>query len=606
MSISMKSKTLLSLCLSSLLGASASYAATPQTTESPPIPLAAPTIKSSGNNASAATTRSEREAFLALQPLMQVSQTKLADGTTLELLNLNPSVGRWLILKEKSPNGSMREAHIDTGQEVTRFMSLTANGLRIQLASDIQSNTQPNSSTAQGSAHQPSQGLLSNLLKNTSIKSTTVKANKGIECPLGTAAERQQVFALTSEPYRLACNGSFFVRGRAKGYKSSLESVTDWLRAQGSFGESIINWQKDLFPTRGDSGQASAGAVKGVANGPEAAGLSSSAPKSLSSGNLGLSTTLKGSALPTGGWAPVQGASGVWVSMAAPSYVTPLPTQASSSTSLVYLLAMDLNQMDLRYAVGVEHPSLGWSGRAPQPHPGPGPDGYSSISPLQRSGVVPPWAMNHLAVVFTGGFKREHSAFKAGPKSLVNHGTHYGFVEAGVVLSPLQVGISTLSQRQGEAPRLNTWTAEDQKQGVSGLLFARQNGYPLVENGKEGSQLAVTFGSNWSGNHEGNAATMRSAVCVTQHDGHRYAIYAVFSKAVPRDMAQVMKAYHCEDSMQLDMNAPALVYAAVVVPNDKGVLVHKPLLSSMLEQNAPEARFASSADTRDFFYLARH
>lgn len=509
----------------------------------------------------------EREAFLALQPLAKTTVSKMADGTKLELIDLNPTIGRWLLLRETQPSGTMREAHLDAGQEGTRQVSLTPTGLLV-------------------------------------TRLSSGKKDKSNDCSLSAPAARAEIFTPRTDPFTLACSGSLFVRGHGKGYKSSLESVTDWLREQGSVGETIINWQKDLFPTRGDAAIATTGGASGSQTGPASALLVAGAPASVRASNLNVKTALGDASMPTGGWVAASDAPGVWVSVAAPSHVPGLNNAPSHSQSLAYLMALDLTQMDLRYSLGVEHPSLGWSSRPPITRVGSGPDGFSS-TPLQRSGIIPPWAQSNLSAVFTGGFKREHSGFKGGEMATKNNGSHYGFAEAGVIFSRLHVGLATFYQRSGETPALKTWTEEDSKKGPGGLLFARQNGFPLLERGVEGSHLNIDRGSNWSGNHEGNSETMRSAVCVTQRNNHRYAIYGVFSKGVPRDMAQIMKAYGCDSSMQLDMNAPALVYAAVVAPNPKGKPTHQPLLKSMVEKGAPEARFATAADTRDFFYAAR-
>lgn len=506
-------------------------------------------------------------AFIALQPLAKTHSARLADGAQLQLVDLNPTIGRWLILRELSPAGAVREAHLDAGQEGSGAVSLTSRGIV--------------------------------------VSRRMAGSDKRVDCPLDSESAREALFKTRAEPFYLVCSNALFVRGRSKGYKSSLESVTDWLRDQGPMGETLINWQKDLFPTRGDPALAGDGAARGAQDGPAPALLSAAAPSSVQAGNLGVAIAERASAFPTGGWVRASKAPGVWLSVAAPAHARALPSSPSSSQSLAYFMALDTSQMDLRYSLGSEHPSLGWSSRPPGPRQGPGPDGISSSAPLQRAGIAPPWAQARLSAVFTGGFKREHSAFKGGPFATQRNGTHYGLVEAGVVFSRLHPGLATLYQRVGEAPTLKLWTEEDNQKGLSGLIFARQNGLPLVEAGKEGGQLGISWGGNWSGNFEGNAETLRSAVCVATRGERRYVIYGVFSKAVPRDMAQLLKAYGCEGAMQLDMNAPALVYAAVTVSDGKGGLTHQPLLKSMTESGAPAARFAASADTRDFFYAAR-
>jgi hypothetical protein len=273
----------------------------------------------------------------------------------------------------------------------------------------------------------------------------------------------------------------------------------------------------------------------------------------------------------------------------------------------VYLMALDLGAMDARYSVGVDHPFVSWSSRAPGPHPGPGPDGFGSLEPLDRVGIVPPWAAAQLQAVVAGGFKREHSGFKDGALSVKNHGSHYGFAEAGVALSRLNAGLATFYQRVGEPARIKVWSAEDEKSGQDGLIFARQNGLPLVVDGKAGPNLAISYGANWSGAQDGSPQTMRSAMCVADNGSSRHAIYAVFTKALPKEMARTLLAYGCQNAMQLDMNAPPLTYAAVAVKKPNGSTRFMPLISSMDDRNfGGSSRFVALPDSRDFFYFVRH
>lgn len=436
------------------------------------------------------------------------------------------------------------------------------------------------------------------------------RSGKAVSCPLGSPAARAPYTQKYIEPFTAVCFGAAFVRSTpAKGYKSSLESVTDWLRDQGPMGETLITWRKDLFPHHGDEAQAAAGPApsgpaSSASDGPAPAFAVPGSPATLSTANLGLSTASR--SIVPGSWLPVLGAPGVWTSISAPAFAPSAFGDDKGSASLAYFMAMEANTIDPRYSVGVDHPSLGWSTRAPAPHDGPGPDGVGSIAPLERVGMVPPWAMSQLAAVITGGFKREHSAFKGGVLSSKNHGSHYGFAEAGVVLSRLHPGLATFFQRVGEAPQIKTWSAQDEERGADKLLFARQNGLPLVENRKPGANLAIDFIGNWSGNQEGNANTMRSSLCIATHGPKTYMVYGVFSSAVPKDMAQLLLAYNCKDAMQLDMNAPALSYGAVVGKDDKGAPRYMPLIGSMDDKNfGGTGRFTNTPDTRDFIYFER-
>lgn len=506
--------------------------------------------------------------LLLLQSGAQTTSAKARDGADVELIDLNPSIGRWLLLRTSGLDGKRRWAHLDLGPEGAAKARLSPDG-------------------------------------NIRIDGPFGQA----ECSLATPTAREALLKSYAQPFAPVCSGKAYVRSRpAKGYKSNLESVTDWLRDQGSLGEQLITWRKDLFPGQGDSAQkASKADVAGAAlhGAPKAAPALPMAPKFISTANLGFA--IPGGAVPTGGWAPIPGAPGAWASIDAPSFAKPLAPGYQGSASLAYFMAIDLSNMEARYSVGVDHPSVGWSTRAPGPRDAPGPDGFDSVSPFERAGMVPPWFQPRLAAVISGGFKREHSAFKGGPLSTRNHGSHYGFVEAGVALSKLQPGLATFFQRDGELPQIKTWGAEDEAKGAAGLLFARQNGLPIVEGGLPGKTLSITAGSNWSGNQDGAPDTMRSALCLARNEeGKPFLIYGVFSKAMPRDMAQLLLAYGCSEAMQLDMNAPALTYAAAMGHGKDGRPKHFPLLSSMADDSSgPLGRFVHQPDTRDFIYLIR-
>jgi len=508
-------------------------------------------------------------ALISVQSKAALSTATTPDGTTIELADLNPSIGRWILLKLPALDGKARWAHLDLGQEGTSRASLSKDG---------------------------------NLI-------ITPRDGKPVVCKLDTPASRDIIAKTYSEPFTAICGGAAFIRSKpAKGYKSNIESVTDWLRSQGPMGEKLITWRKDLFPHAGDIAQdvsSPASVTSPRSDGPPNATLALGSPSSISTANLALRT---GSPkIAPGSWAPVIGAPGVWASIHAPSYAPSVFSDRKASDSLAYLMAIELELHDPRYSLGVDHPAVGWSSRAPAPHTSGGPDGFENIDPIDRVGMVPPWAMTQLTAVIAGGFKREHSAFKAGPLSTKNNGSHYGFVEAGVVLSKLNPGLATFFQRAGEAPQIKLWGPDDEAKGVDKLIFARQNGLPLIDNGSLGNDLDINYLGNWSGNAEGNAQTMRSALCVAERGSKKFIIYGVFSSAVPKDMAQLLKSYGCLNAMQMDMNAPALTYAAVVVKDDKGQMRYIPLIGSMDDKNfGGTGRFTTTPDTRDFIYFARH
>ena len=102
------------------------------------------------------------------------------------------------------------------------------------------------------------------------------------------------------------------------------------------------------------------------------------------------------------------------------------PLDAVESHALDYLVAMDLAQFDVAFVLGTDHPRVGWSPRALDSVRDPnlrGPDGIDSVAPLVVNGLVNPVVVGRTAATFTGGFKREHGAFRYGALAQQNRGT---------------------------------------------------------------------------------------------------------------------------------------------------------------------------------------
>jgi len=158
-----------------------------------------------------------------------------------------------------------------------------------------------------------------------------------------------------------------------------------------------------------------------------------------------------------GEWYAVRDLADVFVSVMTPGAIAPTilhdrnPSVSDlgsvESAALVYLVAFELERFDLRYELGTEHPRLGWSPRPPAAAQDPrvaGPDGIDTAAPLARTGMISPALASRTVATFAGGFKREHGAFRYGPFAGHNHGSHYGFVEEGVIFSTLQPGLATV------------------------------------------------------------------------------------------------------------------------------------------------------------------
>ena len=328
-----------------------------------------------------------------------------------------------------------------------------------------------------------------------------------------------------------------------------------------------------------------------------------------------------------GKWYPVRDAPGMFVSVIQPQAVlethsrgdnAPLAERdAVEAAALDYLVAMDLAQFDLGFALGTDHPRVGWSERVLESMRDPrlpGPDGIDSVAPLVVNGMVNPSIVEKAAATFAGGFKREHGAFRYGALAQQNRGTHYGFIEQGVVFSKLQPGLSTLLIDEAGAVRMKTWTSEDGAR-LPHIKYARQNGVPLIDYDEKSGisspgALIDSWGpGNWSGSSDERLRTVRAGVCLQEAGPARFLIYGYFSTATPRAMARVFKAYGCRYAMHLDMNALEHTYFALYTHQNGQILVEH-LVEGMEAVdrkggNELAPRFLSFPDDRDFFYVTR-
>ncbi len=212
----------------------------------------------------------------------------------------------------------------------------------------------------------------------------------------------------------------------------------------------------------------------------------------------------------------------------------------------------------------------------------PGPDGIDRIAPLVATGLVSPADAAKTVATFTGGFKREHGAFKYGDLAQKNHGSHYGFIEKGVVFSKLQPGLATILVLDNGQIEMKTW-AESDNALLPKIKDARQNGVALVEFDEASHSpipgaLVNRWGpGNWSGSEDMKLRTIRAGAALQQHGGRSYLIYAVFSDATPSAMARVFQAYQCQYALLLDMNALELEHTYLAVYRRVGfAVVYRP------------------------------
>jgi hypothetical protein len=433
-------------------------------------------------------------------------------------------------------------------------------------------------------------------------------------------------------PYVPLCDGRLYLRNQVVGRATKLEKVTDFLRSHVWGGEKFVSLvKKEVYRDRFLEQAAPQSNARSVAAPDEAPApaVRDAARTSFAivPPNLGVEIDGQTQSMVEGEWYAVRDLADVFVSVMTPGAIAPTilhdrNTSVSDlgsveAAALVYLVAFELERFDLHYELGTEHPRLGWSPRPPpaaQDPRLPGPDGIDTAAPLARTGMVSPPLAARTVATFAGGFKRDHGAFRYGPFAERNHGSHYGFVEEGVVFSTLQPGLATVWTTPTGEVQLQTWASQDGAL-VSGIRDARQNGVPLIE--YEASQQKSSPGAwvnrwgegNWSGSANEDLRTVRAGLCLQEAHGHRFLIYGYFSDATPSAMARVFQAYACRYAMQLDMNALEHTYLALyVVRREERVVEHLIEGMAVLDQQSKgelAPRFLSFPDDRDFFYLTR-
>jgi hypothetical protein len=439
----------------------------------------------------------------------------------------------------------------------------------------------------------------------------------------------------TAKPYASLCGGMLYLRNPAIGKATRLEQATDFLREHVWGGERIVNFVRreffqDAYLEKGTTQSVAngPGTVPTLADAPPAASLDPAyASAALLPEHLDIALDAPAGKLLLGRWYAAKGLSGIYVSAIKPEAIASAilnerkgpvnRLDAVESGAVDYLVAFDLAQFDLGFAVGTIHPKVEWSEHvlpAVRDDALAGPDGIGTIAPLVANGMVAPWLAGRTVGTFTGGFKRQHGAFQYGAFAHRNRGSHYGFIEQGTVMSRLVPGLSTLIVLEDGSVVMKTWGAEDEAL-LPRIKDARQNGVPLIEvddaTGRSvpGSLVSRWGPGNWSGSPNEKARTLRAGACLQENDSRRFLIYGYFSDATPSAMARVFQAYGCRYAMHLDMNALEHTYLALYVRRGDQVEVEH-LIDGMSEvdEKTPRGlvpRFLGVPDDRDFFYVTR-
>jgi hypothetical protein len=516
------------------------------------------------------------------------------EAVTASLLNLNPAIGVWYLLKATKP-GSGGEAYFHLEAPISgTSLRLGAQGLEV-----------------------------------------AAPDGRRIACDIFNSRSESSIAAISErgDPYADLCGNLVFLRlgqkGAANGKK---ERWANRARAWKLGG--IVDWYKDTLKEddettatvvgeNGKNPQASAGPRRAEVN-------AAVASQELAVQKIDVELEGEPKGLLPGAWYRLANQAAIYFSLVRigdadpelvrqqPGLVDPLSPKLKSS--LAYMVAFDLSQVALAWSHGTNFPGVGNSSKI-KGASGPGPDGFGTLDPLQMSGLVNPAYFGRVLATMCGGFQREHGVQLGGPHA----GQYNGFMQEGVLLSRMNSGLATVVMYKNGDVDIHPWGDDDEAR-IADIRYARQNGMPLIElNPRTGAfqpgayvRESMSGYANWSGRPkdrieagETQRASERAAACVAENDGRRYLLYGYFALATPSSMALALQAYGCRGAIHLDMNSAEQAYMGILSRSGDSYRVEHPVAEmkeldgreSIDGKNRPVPWYVAEPTQADFFYV---
>ena len=521
-----------------------------------------------------ATSVHEMRAF-AVAGQFSTESGRSSNGIRAELINLNPDINKWFLLKLKS-YGRTRIHHLEN--------TIPANTLKL------------------------TEGGLEIITPGNSI-SMECKLWKGRRNNLAT-----QRFSSHINPYKALCDGLVYLRLK-RSSKTKL-SMTEWgtsILRKSKYGEAIINAFKPWLVSLKAESASSTYSNSATGSMPDTAGypkrpsiIKNTKSNTAVEHSLGVQVHHKGEGLHYGEWYQSKLHKGIYVNLFTVDQIPKNimnsykdrvdPIDEDDLDKLVYFMAYDLDKYAANYAVGTLHPKRD---RSPIRMPG--------IRDLNRTlvpiGSIPPYQITKSVGVFIGGFKRRHSTMRLGP----HRGKVFGYIENGVEWQKLSPGLATLYSTKDGYMDIAPWPSSvaEQEKLKSKIVGARQNGVMLMEKGVP-SPLINKKAGNWSADAKGKIQTLRSVTCIQERGGKRFLLFGAITSGTPSTVARLTQAFHCKSAMQMDMNAYMYMHNALYsMQPDKSFKVEYLHTEMEFPKGLKRHRFIMDNNERDFFYVYR-
>jgi hypothetical protein len=243
------------------------------------------------------------------------------------------------------------------------------------------------------------------------------------------------------------------------------------------------------------------------------------------------------------------------------AYKTFLSPDPDRPYAIVDVIAIDLSQTQLRFALGSEEP-------------------YESAKIPRAAGAIPPQDQQPdlLLAAFNGGFMVEHG--------------HFGAMVNGLVAVHPKDGLGTVAIYRDGSLRMGEWGADLQPSDQ--MVAYRQNGPLAIKKGQISALVAKS--SYWGYTISGETFTWRSGLGLSR-DGQTLYYLAGPSLSI-QTLTNAMKAAGLWTAMQLDINKYWVHFVAIHVGN--GQLICEPLDENNMKVHTNRFLVGFS---HDFFYI---